>query len=209
MESSGRESDEESSKDATENYDISSIIDGLYKDQEEKVKITLKKGSSSNFYVDERIQSNKPLKKRYPTNGRTSNSSNRVPTKAALKHSDDDLIVVDDKTETNAFSASFEMKNLLKEEQEVNNFNISFDRSSKDDSHNKSDVMEESPQAINDKDNKKTKLLGKIFVSTPERKRSQDYRSEVNTENKLYFVGIYNGLGDDQGSFTRRGHLHH
>merc|ERR1712241_1658502 len=59
-----RDSDEEEERSKTENFDINSIIDGLYKDQDD---------------------SDKPLKKR-PTSG---SNSQKFLTKAALKHSDD------------------------------------------------------------------------------------------------------------------------
>ena len=189
-----RDSDEEEERSKTENFDINSIIDGLYKDQDDKLKMKLKKQSNTNFYVQD--DSDKPLKKRL-TSG---SNSQKFLTKAALKHSDDDALKAHDEPQ--------EMKSLLLEEEEVDNFNISFNNSSKNDSsnrsfnnsskndspnkslnnsskndsHNKSDLIDESPQAAKEKDSKKTRVLGKIFVSTPDRRRSEDIqerKSEV------------------------------
>merc|ERR1719410_3259719 len=85
-----------------------------------KIKRKLKKQSNTNFYVQD--DSNKPLKKRL-TSG---SNSQKFLTKAALKHSDDDALKDHEEPQ--------EMKSLLLEEEEVDNFNISFNNSSKNDS---------------------------------------------------------------------------
>ena len=75
-----------------------------------------------------------------------------------------------------------EMKSLVQKEEAVTNYSISIDNNSyscKNDSPNKSDIIDESPQAAKEKDSKKTKVLGKIFVSTPDRRRSAEHKSEV------------------------------
>ena len=62
-------------------------------------------------------------------------------------------------------------------------FNGDNNGSKENDSLDKSDNIEESPQhsttSTKEKDSKKTKLLGKIFVSTPERKVREEVQSEV------------------------------
>ena len=73
------------------------------------------------------------------------------------------------------------MKCVERVEELVSSHHIRFDIiSSKNDSPNKSDIIDESPQAAKEKDSKKTKVLGKIFVSTPDRRRSAEHKSEVN-----------------------------
>ena len=126
----------------------------------------MKRKPSEDFYMQENSH-DRPLKKRLASGN---NGGTRFLTKAALKYSDPE-----------GSESQDEMKSLVREEEAVSNYNISFDNnSSKNDSPNKSDIIDESPQAAKEKDSKKTKLLGKIFVSTPDRRRSAEHKSEVN-----------------------------
>ena len=161
-----QDSENEENVKKSQNFDINSIINGLYDD--DKLKITLKKKSSDDFYIQENSH-DRPLKKRLASG----NKGTKFLTKAALKFSDPE-----------GSESQDDMKSLMTEEESVNNFNISFNNNrSKNDSPNKSDIIEESPQAAREKDSKKTKVLGKIFVSTPDKRRSEDHQSEVRVGN--------------------------
>jgi len=200
-------SDEEIKKDKnSEKFDINSIIDGLYKEDSssnQNLKITLKKRTSSNFYIEPEDQL----------------SLKRVPTKAALKQSQED------KT-SGGSEGKEDMSSMLREEEEIENFNISFESKAatptneishdstgpNDDSEEeKTDediIVDDSPPppaaavSRQDKDSKKTKVLGKIFVSTPERKRSADVQSEEMIKAVLREEDIYTieALVDKKGS---------
>ena len=159
-----QDSENEENVKKSENFDINSIINGLYK--EDPRKSTMKRKPSEDFYMQENSH-DRPLKKRLASG---SNGGPRFLTKAALKYSD-----------PSGSESQDEMKSLIQKEEAVSNYNISFDNnSSKNDSPNKSDIIDESPHAAKEKDSKKTKVLGKIFVSTPDRRRSAEHKSEVN-----------------------------
>jgi len=172
----------------TENFDINSIIDGLYKDDtsnNQNLRITLKKRTSSNFYIEPDDQ----------------HSLKRVPTKAALKQSGE---------KSGEESEGREMNSMLREEEEIENFNISFESKSHQTTGEKSDediVVDDCPSpqppppTRQDKDCKK-RVLGKIFVSTPDRKRSEDVQSEEMIKAVLREEDIYTieALVDKKGS---------
>ena len=186
-----QDSENEENVKKSQNFDINSIINGLYDD--DKLKITLKKKSSDDFYIQENSH-DRPLKKRLASG----NKGTKFLTKAALKFSDPE-----------GSESQDDMKSLMTEEEAVNNFNISFDNnSSKNDSPNKSDIIEESPQAAREKDSKKTKVLGKIFVSTPDKRRSEDHQSEVRVGNYAFILMFLPLAGADQGRVAGGGHLH-
>ena len=197
---SGTENEENVKK--SENFDINSIINDLYK--EDKRKSTMKRKPSEDFYMQENSH-DRPLKKRLASGN---NGGTRFLTKAALKYSN-----------TEGSKSPDEMKSLVRKEDAMsNNYSINIDNNSfscKNDSPNKSDIIDESPQAAKEKDSKKTKVLGKIFVSTPDRRRSAEHKSEVSFKinKKLHVHGqlVYcsNVLGDDQGRVAGGGHLHH
>lgn len=156
-------SEDESSPD-TEKFDISSIISGLYQDDKNKNKTV--NNSKTNISNHESLDT-RPLKKRYPTGG----SLSKIPTKAALKlNSDSDSSAITMK------SHNEKIESLRKEEESVDKFNTSFDGNNSKNVSTES--VDDSPQN-KPKDSKKKMLLGKIFVSTPERKKSQDHQSEV------------------------------
>ena len=172
----------------SENFDINSIIDGLYKDDtsnNQNLRITLKKRTSSNFYIEPDDQ----------------HSLKRVPTKAALKQSGE---------KSGEESEGREMNSMLREEEEIENFNISFESKSHQTTGEKSDediVVDDCPSpqppppTRQDKDCKK-RVLGKIFVSTPDRKRSEDVQSEEMIKAVLREEDIYTieALVDKKGS---------
>ena len=199
-------SDEERKKaKPSEKFDINSIIDGLYEDDSssnQNLKITLKKRTSSNFYIEPEDQ----------------HSPKRVPTKAALKQSREEEL-------SEGPEGREDVSSMLREEEEIENFNISFESKTatptKDISHDttgphdgsdedKTDediIVDDSPPPpppVNnqDKDSKKTKVLGKIFVSTPDRKRSEDVQSEEMIKAVLREEDIYTieALVDKKGS---------
>ena len=189
MEETENSSDEETKKEKKrENFDINSIIDGLYKDDSStnpNLKITLKKSTSSNFYIE---PDDPP-------------SSHRVPTKAALKQSDE--------SKSGVGSRAREMSNILQEEEEIDNFNISFESkaaAATDQSHDTTGPNETDEDIIVDDSPPppvgKTKVLGKIFVSTPDRRRSEDVQSEEMIKAVLREEDIYNieALVDKKGS---------
>ena len=197
---SGTENEENVKK--SENFDINSIINDLYK--EDKRKSTMKRKPSEDFYMQENSH-DRPLKKRLASGN---NGGTRFLTKAALKYSN-----------TEGSKSPDEMKSLVQKEEAVSNYSISIDNNSyscKNDSPNKSDIIDESPQAAKEKDSKKTKVLGKIFVSTPDRRRSAEHKSEasfkINIKLHIHIHGRLkwlNVLGDDQGRVAGGGHLHH
>ena len=190
-----------------ESFDIKSIIDGLDKDDKPKER----KHSYPDYFNND-----VPLKKRIPTGGsNSSGGSNKILTKAALKHPDS--VSEHSGAEEDARSLNNEFDRLINNTSNINNSfnktsvdhdtefdrlrdssnNISYDHdSSRNDSLEKSDNNEDSPhQSVADmkeKDCKKTKLLGKIFVSTPERKRSEEVQSEETIMAVLNEDGIYN-----------------
>ena len=193
-------SDEENRREKnSENFDINSIIDGLYKEDSsnhQNLKITLKKRTSCNFYIE------------------PEHSPGRVPTKAALKQSQDE--------KSSKETERKEMSSMLREEEEIENYNISFESKSHDTTEDKTDediIVDDSPphpsppppprpqpqpqsQPRQDKDSKKTRLLGKIFVSTPDRRRSEDVQSEEMIKAVLREEDIYTieALVDKKGS---------
>ena len=165
------ETENEENVKKSENFDINSIINDLYK--EDKRKSTMKRKPSEDFYMQENSH-DRPLKKRLASGN---NGGTKFLTKAALKYSN-----------TEGTKSPDEMKSLVRKEEAVSNYNISIDNnsySSKNDSPNKSDIIDESPQAAKEKDSKKTKVLGKIFVSTPDRRRSAEHKSEVSFKIKI------------------------
>ena len=190
MEETENSSDEESRKEKNrENFDINSIIDGLYKEDSStnpNLKITLKKKrTSSNFYIEPDDQ----------------HSPHRVPTKAALKQSDE--------SKSEVGSKATEMSHILREEEEIDNFNISFESkaaATTDLSHDTSGPAETDEDIVVDDSPPppvgKTKVLGKIFVSTPDRRRSEDVQSEEMIKAVLREEDIYNieALVDKKGS---------
>ena len=191
VEETENSSDEDSKEEKKrENFDISSIIDGLYKEESssnQNLKITLKKRASCSFYIEPEPDDQ--------------HSSHRVPTKAALKQSE----------ESGAGSKAKEMSSILQEEEEIDNFNISFESkaaATTDISHDTSGPNETDEDIIVDDSPPppvgKTKVLGKIFVSsgTPDRRRSEDVQSEEMIKAVLREEDIYNieALVDKKGS---------
>ena len=182
-------SDEEDKKEKNrENFDINSIIDGLYKEESstnQNLKITLKKRASCNFYIEPEPDAD------------DQHSSHRVPTKAALKQSEESK------------SGAKEMSSLLQEEEEIDSFNISFESktaATTDLSHDTSGPNETEEDIIVDDSPPpplgKTQVLGKIFVGTPDRRRSEDVQSEEMIKAVLREEDIYNieALVDKKGS---------
>ena len=102
------------------------------------------------------------------------------------------------------------MSNILQEEEEIDNFNISFESkggaAATDLSHDTTGPNETDEDIVVDDSPPppvgKTKVLGKIFVSTPDRRRSEDVQSEEMIKAVLREEDIYNieALVDKKGS---------
>jgi len=175
-------SSEDESSPETEKFDISSIISGLYQDDKNKNK-TVKNHPKTEKVTHEKVNheslDTRPPKKRFPTGG-----LNKIPTKAALKlNSDSDSSAITMKGLNN------DIESPGKEKNDADIFDMSFDGNySKNVS---TESVDESPHN-KAKDSKKKQLLGKIFVSTPERKKSQEHQSEEVIKAVLREEDIYN-----------------